>query len=360
MRGSKPGSDIQPNLNAHWDIKIERGNAMNCGGVFTLTKLAPLYLAFALAGVDAAAVAQTQQAPLSGTRLVTLGTAGGPLPRNDRAQPSNLLAVDGTLYLIDAGDGVTRRIGQAGYDFRQIGKIFLTHLHGDHTTGLATLLLSGWEFQRGEPVDIYGSGVDELVKGAIAYLTPNAEIRWAEGKRTPMAQTLHGHEVVPGVVYLDDKVKVIAVENTHFHFPPGSRPDGKYRSYSYRFETRDRVIVFMGDTGPSDAVTELAKNADVLVAQVTMANDVVELFKRNGLWQAKTPAEQEGLVRHMEGELITPQGVGQMAVTAGVKSVVMTHLGPTVDPEDDYQRYVDDVKKFYSGPVIAATDLMQF
>jgi ribonuclease BN (tRNA processing enzyme) len=331
---------------------------MNCGGVLILTKLAPLYLAFALAGVDAAA--QEQQASVSGTHLVMLGTAGGPLPRDDRAQPANLLAVDGALYLIDAGDGVTRRIGQAGYDFREIGKIFLTHLHGDHTAGLAPLLLSDWEFQRSEPVDIYGSGVEELVKGTIAYLTPNAEIRWAEGKRAPMAQTFHAHEVVPGLVYQDDKVKVIAVENTHFHFPPGSRPDGKYRSYAYRFETRDRVIVFMGDTGPSDAVTELAKNADVLVTPVTMANDVVELFKRNGLWQAKTPAEQEGLVRHMEGELIAPQAVGQMAAAAGVKRVVMTHLGPTINQNDDYQRYVDDIKQFYAGPVIVARDLMQF
>jgi hypothetical protein len=48
---------------------------------------------------------------------------------------------------------------------------------------LATLLVSEWEYQRAEPIDIYGGGVEALVKGAIAYLTPNAEIRWAEGKR---------------------------------------------------------------------------------------------------------------------------------------------------------------------------------
>jgi ribonuclease BN (tRNA processing enzyme) len=62
----------------------------------------------------------------------------------------------------------------------------------------------------------------------------------------------------------------------------------------------------------------------------------------------------------MEGALITPQGVGQMAAAAGVKSVVLTHFAPTVDPEDDYLRYVEDVKKFYSGPGSVAMDLMQF
>jgi ribonuclease BN (tRNA processing enzyme) len=324
-----------------------------------LLKLAPLYFAVALAGVGAAAMAQAE-APLSGTRVVTLGTAGGPLPRTDRAQPSNLLLVDGTPYLIDAGDGVTRRTVQAGCDLQRIGKIFITHAHGDHTAGLAALLLSRWEFQPRDPVDIYGSGVEELVKGAIAYLTPNAEIRWAQGKRTPMAQTFRGHDVVPGVVYQDDKVKVIAVENTHFHFPPGSRPDGKYRSYSYRFETPDRVVVFAGDTGPSDALTELAKNADVLVTEVTMVSDVIDLFKRDGLWQARTAEEQDGFVHMMEGEHITPRGVGEMAAKAGVKSIVMTHLGPTTDPEDNYQRYIQGAKEFYSGPITIAKDLMQF
>jgi ribonuclease BN (tRNA processing enzyme) len=320
-------------------------------------------LAVALAG--AATVAQTQGTPQAaaapaGTRVVTLGTAGGPMPRKDRAQSSNLLTVDGRLYLIDAGGGMTRRIVQAGYDFRQIGKIFITHLHSDHTAGLPSLLVAQWEFQRREPVDIYGSGVEELVSGAITFLTPNSEIRWAEGKRTPMSNIFHGHDVAPGVIYQDDKVKVTAIENTHFHFPPGSRPDGKYRSYSFRFETPDRVVVFTGDTGPSDALTDLAKDADVLVTEVTMASDVIDLYKRSGIWQTKNEEEQAGFVRMMEGEHITPRGVGELAAKAGVKHIVMTHLGPTVDPEDNYQRYIDGAREFYAGPITIAKDLMEF
>lgn len=60
--------------------------------------------------------------------IVTLGTRGGSLPSKDRAQSSNLLIVNDTPYLIDAGDGVTRRIEQAGYNFRQVGKVFITHI----------------------------------------------------------------------------------------------------------------------------------------------------------------------------------------------------------------------------------------
>src|SRR6476469_6227917 len=144
-----------------------------------------------------------QTAPATGTQLITLGTAGGPLPRADRMQSSNLLVVNGALYLIDAGGSMTSRVVQSGHDFRKVGKIFITHPHSDHTAGLATLLVSEWEYARAEPIDVYGGGVEALVKGAIAYLTPNAEIRYAEGKQRPMSDIFKGHDVNAGVIYQD-------------------------------------------------------------------------------------------------------------------------------------------------------------
>jgi ribonuclease BN (tRNA processing enzyme) len=300
-------------------------------------------------------------ASATGTKLITLGTRGGPLPTKDRSQSSNLLIVNGTLYLIDAGDNVTRRIVQAGADFRQVGKVFITHPHSDHTMGLATLLVSAWEYQRRDPIDVYGPpGIEALVKGAMGYLTDNAEIRWAEGKRRPMGELFHAHDATPGLVYQDGNIKVIAVENTHFNFGPGSPPYGKYKSFSYRFETPGRTVVFTGDTGPSGAVIELANGADLLVTEVTLPEDVIEVFKRNGAWQAKTADEQEGFLRHMKEEHVMPDEVGKMAAKAGVKTVVMTHLSPTVDSKDDYQRYLDGAKKYYTGPILLAKDLMQF
>jgi ribonuclease BN (tRNA processing enzyme) len=219
--------------------------------------------------------------------------------------------------------------------------------------------VSQWE-QQSEPADIYGSGAEALVKGTIAYLTPNAEIRWTEGKKRPMTDTFRAHEVAPGVVYQDANVKVIAVENTHFHFQPGDPAYGKIKSYSYRFETPDRVVFFTGDTGPSDAVVELAKGADLYVTETTSPEDVVELYKKNGIWQQKTPEEQQGFLRHMHEEHVTPTDIGQMAAKANVKAVVMSHLGPSMTPNDDYQRFVDEAKKYYSGPITLAKDLMKF
>ena len=48
-----------------------------------------------------------------------------------------------------------------------------------------------------------------------------------------------------------------------------------------------------------------------------------------------------------------------MPAKASVKTVLMTHLVPTVDPNDDYQRYVDGAKRYFSGPITLAKDLMQ-
>lgn len=320
----------------------------------------PLALASAIAIFAALPSHAQQKASPTGTVVITLGTAGGPLPRAQRAQAANLLVVNGTPYLIDAGDGAVRRIVRAGYDFRQVGKIFITHAHSDHTNGLATLLNAQWEYAKREPTEVYGGGVEALVKGAIAFLTPNAEVRWTEGKRVRMEEVFRGHDVAPGVIFQDANVRVTAVENTHFNFPPDSPAHGKYRSYSYRFDTPGRAVVFTGDTGPSEALTQLTKGADVLVTEVNVTEEVIELQKRNGSWQAKSAAEQEAWIRHMNEEHVTPEQVGRMASAAGVKTVVLTHFTPTVNRNDDYQRFVEATKKVYSGQVLLAKDLMQF
>lgn len=334
-----------------------------------MQKLSSLLLAsFITVGIVALAnesMAQTSggaSPPKTGTRLITLGTSGGPSATVGRAQSSNLLIVNGALYVIDAGPGVTRRLTRAGVRIRDIDTIFITHEHGDHTGGLAELLSAEYDFNRTKPVNIYGPpGTQAVVKGAIQYLTASSEIRISGGtKSVPIAQILFGHDMGTGAVYQDANVKVTAVENTHFHFPPGSPAYGKYKSYTYRFEASDRVVVFTGDTGPSVAVTELAKGADILVSEVDSVEENVTRQIKTGLWQLRTPDEQASFIRHDTEEHLSPDEVGKMAARAGVKTVVLSHIGPSTDPKDDFKRYGEQVKKYFSGPVLVAKDLMEF
>jgi ribonuclease BN (tRNA processing enzyme) len=323
----------------------------------------PSLLFAACIGLSAVATAnesaaQTTGAPAkAGTRLITVGTAGGPVPRAKRAQSSNLLIVNGTPYLIDAGDGTARRLAKLRFNFRTLGTIFVTHGHNDHIGGLACCCRCA--VLRTQPINM-GRPERRLISAAVAYLNYDAEIRISDGSgRCRSTRSLFGHDVGTGVVYQDANIKVTAVENSHYHFPAGSPAYGKYKSYSYRFETPDRVIVFTGDTGPSDALTELAKGADLLVSEVVSVEDVKEARVRDGRWQAMSPQEQTEYIRHMVEEHLTPQDIGKMATRAGVKTVILSHLTPRPD-SDDYTAWGEEVKKHFSGPVLIAADLMEF
>lgn len=317
--------------------------------------------AFALIAVLVLALApQGRAAEAAPFTLVTLGTTGGPLPRADRAQMASLLDVDGEHYLIDAGDGVARRLVQAGVDTTKVGRVFITHPHGDHTAGLATLLSVAWQYGRHEPIQMIGPpGVDVVVQGALAFDKADEDIRTSETRGAPLAEVVQTRVVGPGEVYKDAHVRVTAVENTHFQFAPGSAAYGKYRSYSYRFDVGPRAIVFTGDTGPSQAVTDLAKGADILVSEATASEELFARMRKSGQWDAMTPAEREAQVFHMTHEHITPEQAGEMAAKAGVKTLVLSHLAGAGPPGDDYARFAVAAAKAFHGKIIVAKDLMR-
>ncbi len=324
--------------------------------LFLLSSLAVLVLgAGAHESVAQISTAQSKQE----TRLITLGTVAGPPPRPHRAQFSNLLIVNGTLYVVDAGDGVARRIAKAGFNVRDVGTIFITHHHDDHTAGLGTLMSVAWDNQRTKPINVYGPPrTEELVKAAVQYFTISAEIRIADGGRTiPIEQLFRGHDVGPGLLYEDANIKVSAIENTHFAFHKGAAA-GKHKSYSFRFQTPGRVIVFTSDTGPFDGLIEFAKGADLLVAEANSIAQRMQDLTRSGQWQVMTAPEQERIKRQMAEGHLSPEDVGKIADGAAVKAVVLSHL--TWKADDDYSTWADEVNKYFSGPVLIAKDLKEF
>ena len=318
-----------------------------------------LLVSIQLAGC-APPAAQTPKV-MTGTVVVTLGTAGGPRPRVDRSQSANLLIVDGESYLIDFGENAIRRLTQAGVDFLQPHRLFITHAHSDHTLGVPALLATQWEFQEREILQIYGPpGTVSLVNGALSFLEGNTAIRFAEGNPDPISQLVSAHDVQPGEIYRDRQVKVTAIENTHFNFPVGSPAFGKYKAYSYRFETPTRTVVFTGDTGPSQALVELARGADLLVTEVGASEELLALYARTEVWQRKSAIEKRDWLQHQQNEHLSPEAVGELAAAAGVKSVVLTHLTPSGIAKDDYARWAERVRKKFSGEVRVATDLARF
>lgn len=271
--------------------------------------------------------------------LMLLGTQGGPEAIPDRAGIASLVTVAGKRYLIDAGDGLLQQLALAHVPAKEVETVFLTHLHDDHTVGLAGL--ASFRYTTGAPqLDIIGpSGTSRLVAGLRAFLAVNAEIRGAEAKHVPLTSAIVGRDVEPGTIYSDGTVRILAVENTHYHFAPGS-PARVNKSYSYRFEAPGRVIVFTGDTGPSSAVEQLAKGADILVCEMVTSADIAHV--------------PPNVVTHMLQEHLNPTEVGKLAHVAGVRKLLISHYRSATEAD------VAEIRRQFSGEIVLGKELDRF
>lgn len=299
------------------------------------------------------------QARSHSVRLVLLGTAGGPILRRDRSQPSNLLVVDGTPYLIDAGIGSTQQLIAAGVAPQDVKATFITHHHLDHDGGLADLIEEAWLGRPAERISVIGPlGTKRMVAAALELVAPAHRILQAEGLMAgPEPATIFdGRDISgPGLIYEDAQIRVIAAENSHFRYIPSSSPSfGRDRSYSFRIETPHGAYVFTGDTGPSANVEALAKGADVLVTEVIDAPAAVR-FAMTSL--RLDEAARPKVTDHMRAEHMTPDQIGRLAQLAGVKMVVLTHFSPGEDGERSIEPYVSGIRASYKGPVMAGRDL---
>ena len=93
-------------------------------------------VAACVAAVAALSMAQAQAPAQTGdniaTRIITLGTGGGPIARAKRSESATLVQVGSHSYLIDAGAGVSHQLAASGFAPPDVHHIFLTHLHFDH------------------------------------------------------------------------------------------------------------------------------------------------------------------------------------------------------------------------------------
>ena len=215
------------------------------------------------------------------TRVIMLGT-GTPNPDPERSGPAVAIVAGGRAYLVDAGPGLVRRAADAArihgidaLEARQLGIVFITHLHSDHTVGLPDLLHTSWVAEREAPLQVYGPpGIEGMMQHITEAWREDIDIR-IDGTQphTPEGWKVNATAIVPGVVYRDSAVTVEAI----------AVPHGNWKSaFGYKFTTNDRVIVVSGDTRSSDLLAQACNGCDVLVHEVYSA----EAFKRRSPdWQ---------------------------------------------------------------------------
>ena len=301
------------------------------------------------------------------TELLFLGTAGGPPLRLARSEPATLLIVDGRPYLIDCGIGTMRRMLRAGVESEQVRTIFFTHLHADHDLGLADVMANDFFRQslvgRPEPIEIYGPPqTKELVDAAFHFIT----VGFRPFENLP--QPAHGSYPSPfvtheldrgGVVFQDDRIRVTATENSHYALMPPQRR-AQFKSFSYRIETPHGIVVFTGDTGPSEAVERLARGADVLVAEANNGDpqDVKKVTASMAARNHWSPEQARAFRAHFEVEHLDTHEIGLLAAKARVKAVLLYHYVPA--GKADQAAYVAGVRTSFAGPVFAPDDLERY
>jgi ribonuclease BN (tRNA processing enzyme) len=142
----------------------------------------------------------------------------------------------------------------------------------------------------------------------------------------------------------DDNVTVTSTVVQH---PPVTPALG------YRFEFRDRVIAFSGDTTPLGAVARMAGGADVLVHEAIDFKGLEELL-RVRISQG-FPVNIDTVMAHMRAAHSPVEDVGRIAAEAGVKTLVISHLVPVGDNDDTWRA---TAARSFKGEIIVAKDLM--
>jgi len=302
------------------------------------------FLAYTAALAGAASYSTRSDAQSVRTRLILLGTGGGPRPRKANGPSAQVIVANGTAYVIDCGNGVARQLAFAGVPLAGLRHVFITHHHSDHDADYGNLIWLAWAAGLKTRVDTWGP--PPLQKMTKLFFEMNAydiNTRIADEGRVPLIPMVHVHELNHGgAVMQDENVKVTAALVNHPPVVP---------AFGYRFDAADRSIVISGDTTPSDNLVDLAQGADVLVHEALYVQGIDRLVA--GVPNAAT------LKKSIMSHHTTAEDAGRVAQRAGVKLLVLSHLVPPDDPAISDQMWIEAARVHFQGPIIVGKDLLE-
>lgn len=300
-------------------------------------------IAGAAAGIARRAHAQAARGA-SKTRLILLGTGGGPRPRQASMSTAQVIIANDVPYVVDCANGVPRQLVLAGVALAKVRHVFVTHHHSDHNADYGNLLLLAWASGLRTRVDTWGPPpLEKITRLFFEMSAPDIDVRIADEGRVPLVPMVHPHEITQdGPVMQDENVKVTAARVEHPLVPD---------AFAYRFDAPDRSIVISGDTHRSDNLVKLARGADVLVHEAMWVPGVDRLV-------AFSP-NATTLKKHIIDSHTPVEEVGQVAAAAGVKTLVLSHLVPAQDDRLTDQMWIDLARAHFKGQIIVAKDLME-
>jgi len=291
--------------------------------------------------------------------ILFLGTSAS-APSAKRGLSAQIIKHDEHRFLVDCGEGTQRQILQSGTGFKNLNKILLTHGHLDHILGLGGLLSTFLRWEAIDQLDIYGG---RFTLERVRTLVFDVVLR---GKQPPMPLQLN--EIKPGLIFETDDITVMAFPVTHrgpdclgYVFEGKARrpflpekadelgvPFGPERKKLVEGESitlpdgkrvtpddvlgplkRGAKLVVVGDTGKTDDLLEVSKDADALVIESTYLEEELEMARQFSHMTARQAAE--------------------LAKKAGVKQLILTHISRRYRAKD----VLKEAQAVFSNTVVA-------
>jgi ribonuclease BN (tRNA processing enzyme) len=311
--------------------------------------------------------------------VLVLGSGGPMATASGRASAGYLIFVDGVpRILMDVGGGTYQRLAESGATIPSLDIVLLSHLHIDHTGDLSPMIKTAYFHARSagtprlasQPIRIWGPAATNVpFPGTTVAQFPSSE------------EHVHGHYALPGGVDRYLKAFVTAIGGGQFaytahnlsplttdpiqvvldegglvvkaigvlHGPgvllPGSTtPVSTVPALAFRVEYKGKSIVYSGDTNSkTNNMIALAQGADLLIYDTAITDTQPDV--------SVTPGDAIFFALHT-----TPTRMGQVAVAAQPKKLVLSHLTPITEPRlDEVQQLIR--AQGYSGRISVAKDL---
>ena len=268
--------------------------------------------------------------------IIFLGTSAS-APSARRGLSSQMIIHDEHRFLVDCGEGTQRQIMLSGLGFKRLNRILITHGHLDHILGLAGLLSTFLRWEAIEDLEIYGGRwalerIHDLLYGVVlrgarppleVKLQPIQEGTFFEGEdfKVSAFPVYHRGPDCFGFLFEEKSRRPFLPEQAEtLNIPPGpwrrdlvagqavTLPDGRQINPDQVLgpERPGTRMVHVGDAGRTDDLVEVCREADALVIEATYLK------------------EEEQMARDFAH--LTARQAAELAVEAGVKQLVLTHI----------------------------------